>query len=1193
MIKRMKKKNAYSAAIVVALVGLLLAGGHVFAGSDKDIAPRGSSSFSYTPKGAEGTGVATSDPLSASYDATTADEATPKGEHKSVRETAAKILYSISKHPVERGAKPAEWKIQQNKAAEAARAGHYDEALPVLQRLRAEHPEDISVASDYAAILGWAGRDADAVAAYKTLPPGECPDFLVDSIGHAYRNLHQPEEALAIYRLGLQTYPMNQNFVAGEILSLLEASHGKEAKERAQAATDAYATPSDSLSLAIKLAFRADAVSLARAGHYKEALAEFAALHKKYPADDGVSGDYVAVLSWAGRHADATVLYRTLSAGDQPDYVLDAAAHSYRALHQPKQALDLYQAALNKAPDNVAYAVGVIYSLSDLGRGKEAMAFAEAQLAKHPERPAALVKAYVSVKHRYAIDLARAGHFDQALSILRAMRAQDPSDITLRMDIIAVLSWAGRHEEAIKEYQKIEGRKFPDYVLEAVGGSYRALHQSGKALVVYRHGLSQSPSNAIFAAGDVRCLDDLGRYAEGQSRAEAFTRRYGDHLDVLLAGGEASNFNDQSIVALNFYQHAQALSSENKEAMRGAIHAEASLGAAQVALTHADRHPGLMNGEEYRALVGEADQALVRWGPLEPVSEATRFAATDRALASLNTHIGAWTALQDPAVYPNIQRARFDRLVALRDRQRMQDVVDDYNGLVGEGIEVPNYALEPVGEAYLYLRQPEIARDIFLKALQTDPDDFETRRLLAYAYLEADQYDEAFATIDKVREDEPVWVYLKGEPERLPNTSHVVADHSVTELDAGELRLYSDLLEEADTRLTPIVQAGPFDARNRAAAGNVYFARGWPRKAMEHYDIGLAIQDGHDVANETGMVFANLALQNFQKAEEQARDLRERFPENLGVQRANRAWDVHAMAELDVHAGYSFAPSGGASAGDVPHGQGFNVGATLYSAPLAHNWRLFAGEDFAHEHQPNAEGTIDTTRSTAGVEYRKGDVTATVAPTFNTYDSRERVGANGTVKYTFNDIWSAGIAAELFSAATPLRALNAGVTANRYDVSALWRQSESRQVSVGAYVMPFSDGNFRTVEEAEYLERLYTHPKFRVEAEVNLASTQNNKDENRLYYNPSLDLTALAGLRATHTLYHRYETLYEHSLLAMPGLYAQQHYGTSPAWVVRYEQRVHYNDTLDAGAGVNYAHQNYNGSAEDAVSLTVDVVERF
>jgi biofilm PGA synthesis protein PgaA len=311
------------------------------------------------------------------------------------------------------------------------------------------------------------------------------------------------------------------------------------------------------------------------------------------------------------------------------------------------------------------------------------------------------------------------------------------------MDYIAVASWAGHDKEATTQYEKIARQPMPDYVLEAVGHSYRSLHQSEKALSVYRRGLKQSPHNEVFAAGEIRCLDDLGRYKEGLEHARAYTNKYGSHLDVLLAGGEAANFDEQPVEALDFYERAQDMSPRNREAVRGLIHAEDGMGAAQLALKTATTHRDMMTGEEYRAIVGDVDQSLVRWGPLEPASEGTRYTETDKALAVLDEHIGEWTAKNDPAVYPNIQRARFDRLIALRDRSRMQEVVDSYNALVQDGVEVPSYALEAVGEAYLYLRQPEIARDIFLKVLETQPNDFESRRLLAYAYLECDQNDES------------------------------------------------------------------------------------------------------------------------------------------------------------------------------------------------------------------------------------------------------------------------------------------------------------------------------------------------------------------------------------------------------------------------------------------------------------------
>lgn len=1188
----MKIRRTYGLTAFIILSVFLLINGAAFAAND--VAPSTASSMSDRDSiDYMGINVGTvvgkvGAPSGAQVSQPTQDTSPSEPQRQTAGQVASKILYAISKHPEEeRSGKVPEWRIEQDKAVEAARAGHYDKALPALEQLHNQHPQDIGIASDYAAILGWAGRDTEAVAAYKTLPQGQRPDYLIDSIGHSYRNLHQPQDALDVYRVGLQTYPDNQSFLAGEILSLLEAGQLEEAKKFAHVAAEKHPTPSADLAEAIKQTFRADAVALGRAGQYKEALAEFATLHQQYPNDTSLTGDYVAVLSWADHDTEAVSLYRTLPQGDQPDYVLDAAAHSYRNLHQPKQALELYKAALDKDPANITYALGVIYSLSDLGRSKEALVIAKAQLDKHPEHPEALIRAYSYVERHIAIDMARAGHYEQALKMLRELRAKYPSDITEQMDYIAVSSWAGHDADAIKEFKKVAHQPMPDYVLEAVAHSYRVLRQPEQALAIYRRGLKQSPRNEIFAAGEIRCLDDLKRYAEGESRAKEYTHRYGDHLEVLLVGGEAANLNEESIEALNFYERATAISSKNREAMRGLITTEKRLGAAPLALKLADKHHGLMQDSEYRDIVGAEDSSLVRWGPLESTSEATRYEETDAAIATLDRHISQWTALNDPSAIPNIQRARFDRLIALRDRGRMQDVVDDYNALVQDGVEVPAYALEAVGEAYLYLREPEIARDIFLKVLQTMPDDLETRRLLAYAYLECNQYDEAYASVDKLVEDQPKWIYLKGEPERQPNPARAMA-----ELDAGELRSYGDLLQEADDRLTQLAQAAPYDAKNRAAAGNLYLARGWPRKAMEQYQIGLAIQRGRDVANETGIAAANLSLQNFKEAEAQTQNLMQRFPENLSVQRLGREWEIHNMAELDAHAGYNFAPSGNSTV-NSPHGQGFDVGAELYSSPIDYNWRLFAGENFAHEHEPAQEGIVDYSRTNAGVEYRNGDVTASAAPTFNAYNGSERVGVDGQFRYTFNDMWTAGIAAELFSASTPLRALNAHVTADEYTASALWRQSESRSLSMSVSVMPFSDSNLRTMQGAEYIERLYTDPSFKLDAEGNLALTQDSKNENRLYFNPSSDLTLLAGLRGTQTLYHRYQTLYEHSLLVMPGFYSQQHFGTTPAWIVRYEHRIHYNDTLNAGAGVNYSHQDYDGSAQDAVSLTVDVVERF
>ena len=1072
--------------------------------------------------------------------------------------------------------RPTGWRGEQDDAVRAARGGNYDEALAKLNDLHKAHPESLSVATDYAAILGWAGHDEEAVTAYESLAAGNRPDYLVDAIGHSYRNLHQPEKALDVYRLGLTSAPGNQSFVAGEILSLHEAGQDKDAREKALEAINEYSTPSDALTVAIKQTFRADAVALGRAGKYDPSLKEMEWLHRKYPADADISSDYMSVLSWSGHDAQAIALYQSMPQNDQPVYILNAAAHSYRALHQQQKAVALYQQVLKQDPNNMTATVGIVDCMVDAGRGKESVAFIKAHFGSTQNMPKEVADAYKNAERGVAIEMAREGHYDQALVLLKELHKRYPGDTGEQMDYIAVSSWAGHHNDAINEYAKIAGRSMPDYVLAAVGHSYREAKQSDKALIVYRRGHKQSPQNPAFVEGEIRCLNDLARYAEGRDLADDYSHHYGDRLEVLVAGGESANLNDEPKKAMSFYKRAQAISPRNREVLQGLVRTEDRLGAPQTAISIANAHPGLISVPEYAGLVGNYDSMLVQNEVIDAPTYQERYVSNDKALASLDQHIADWTATGNPALGPNIRRARVDRLIALRDHGRLQEVVDSYNDLVEDGVEVPTYALDAVGESYLSLRQPQIARDIFQKVLTVKPDDYAARRLLANAYFECDQYDEAYATSEQLVADQSS-----------------ESNRKAAVMQAGLLRAYGEYFDDADSIITPMVEATPDDASVRAAAGNLYMMRGQRRKALEQFEAGTQVAGRKDLGNEIGIAGALLGLHHFQEAEAKTQDLVARYPESNAVKNAARDIEIYHMAEIDAHAGYAFSPSQSVTNSPSPNGQGYWIGAEIYSSPIDYNWRLFAGQDYAHQHEANAEGLIDVERSNAGVEYRKGDVTARVAPTINVYNGNQRIGGFGTFHYSFNDMWSTDIAAELFSSQTPLRALNQGVTSNLYTAGLVWRANEGRQVAVNLGAMTFSDHNVRTMQDAEYIERLYTSPNFKLDADTTIDMTQDSKDANRFYFNPRSDVLAMVGLRGTQTLYHWYNTLYEHSLMARAGVYDESKYGASAAWNVRYEQRVHYNKTTEFGAGVDYLHHDYDGSASDAVSLTMDMVERF
>ncbi|KAG1077263.1 hypothetical protein G6F40_017133 [Rhizopus arrhizus] len=79
----------------------------------------------------------------------------------------------------------------------------------------------------------------------------------------------------------------------------------------------------------------------------------------------------------------------------------------------------------------------------------------------------------------------------------------------------------------------------------------------------------------------------------------------------------------------------------------------------------------------------------------------------------------------------------------------MADLTHEYEALVSEGVRVPRYALNDVASAYLYLRQPERARDLYQQVAVDDAfnnDDPEQRLANQtgryYALAEGEQYDE-------------------------------------------------------------------------------------------------------------------------------------------------------------------------------------------------------------------------------------------------------------------------------------------------------------------------------------------------------------------------------------------------------------------------------------------------------------------
>lgn len=799
------------------------------------------------------------------------------------------------------------------------------------------------------------------------------------------------------------------------------------------------------------------------------------------------------------------------------------------------------------------------------------------------EKAAAPARPAWYAEHDAAVRQARNGNTADALVTLRRLYQQHGDDKSVVRDYLAVLSWDGGHDqEVVRLYKQIPDDTH-DYVLQAAGKSYRNLNKPDEAREVYVKGLRVNPASDVYAAGLIHSTTEAGYAEDAMAESDSNLNRYGPRIEVLLAAGNAADQFDQNEAAIRYYESAVRVAPKNAQAIQGLARAYSRAGKPEMSLKLAEEHPGLMSNDEYRFLQSDVAANMIREGMNAP-TEAERYTVTDRAITMLNSHIEKWSA-EGPEAQKDVIRERLDRIIALRNRNLMQEVVVQYHKLQDDHITIPPYVLSSVGDAYMYLHEPEKARDIYLEVLKSDPKNYDVRRQLVYAYGECNQYHEAYQTADELAADQPYWVNIDGQKNPAINPKRANA-----ELLAGAVRTYAGEVSDGGMRIIPVTAAAPNMTSTREALGNLYQAKGWNRQALEQYQTATTMNGGHDIGAEVGEAGSLLQLQHYREAEAKTNDLVKRMPESLAVQRAQRDEEIHNMAEIQVRAGYAFRPM---TTQNVTGGEAYGIDTLLYSPPIGYNWRIFGGEFYTHQNEPNHEGSIGFSRSTIGAEYRNGPWTASLAPTYNHYNDTQRFGGAGDVTYSIDDQWTVAGAGELFSRDTPLRAMNAGTTASFVGGHATWRQDEARQVRFGGDIMPFSDGNFRSGVDGDYTQQLYTAPNFKIDGLVSAAESQNTKDNNRPYYNPSRDLIGLIGPRATHTIYQRYSTLWQHSLTLQPGVYWEEHYGSDAAFRARYEQRLFLSNTFEAGAGVNYSRQSYDGNPENDVSLTFDLTDRF
>ncbi|HEX7386106.1 MAG TPA: poly-beta-1,6 N-acetyl-D-glucosamine export porin PgaA [Castellaniella sp.] len=715
--------------------------------------------------------------------------------------------------------------------------------------------------------------------------------------------------------------------------------------------------------------------------------------------------------------------------------------------------------------------------------------------------------------------------------------------------------------------------------------AHRDAREWDLALARFREGEERFPRQAAFTYGYVMTLADAGKPDDSIRLARGLVADKAGDADRHLVLEYAYERNRQPYAALEQASQAYDLAPERAYVARAYILAQQRAGLPQAALRTAQIHPGTLEAPQIRALQADIAAQLTRAAATESRGEANRFTLADQALAMYDQLLSQWQPL-GPSAQADVDRIRADRLQALHARHRMQDVIADYENMRAHGVAVPDYVLGDVGAAYLSMRQPEQAEPLLRRALATANGHDDASRLsdtttLFYALTESGQGQVARQELDAAADTLPTWLYDKGDPQRQPNPLKLDAaqTQALSALDEGDTLKSQTLLDE-------MVDAAPDNPSIRTARSVVYRARDLPREAERDLKIAES-QSPRSIDVEVNQAETALALQEWHQARLLRDDLMSRAPEDAAVQRLAREWAVHNMAEWQVTAGRGVTTNS-----PVLGSQDWSVDTTLYSPPLAENWRIFTGT--GHSEAKFAEGTGHYQWTKAGVQWRGRDITAQAEASDNRYGHGAKTGAAASIFVTPTDHWQIGAGAAFLSRDTPLRALQHDITANSLEASLRWRGDERRELTLSVRSSFFSDGNNRLEAALNGRQRLYTASRLKVDALLNLSASRNTAAEGTAqYFNPKSDLTVLPALQLTHTLHERYERRWEQQFLIGAGSYTQQHFGTGGVVTVGYGQRYHYSDTLEFGFMVTGTSRPYDGQRERDYQFLINMTYRF
>lgn len=775
------------------------------------------------------------------------------------------------------------------------------------------------------------------------------------------------------------------------------------------------------------------------------------------------------------------------------------------------------------------------------------------------------------------IQQARQGMYAPALQGLEQYQREHTNDLRVRLDLIRVHHWAGSAEAVLQNYQNLPPNvHLPADVLLIVARTYKDSQQWEPALRLYREGIQRFPAQQDFTAGLCMTLADQGQLKKALHCTQALQASK-SKIRYWLTRSYIYRVSGQPYEALRASQRALALQPRDTEVIRNHDVALHTAGLHRQAVEWQTQHESLFSVSERKNRQADYAAELTRLAPQPTRTLAERFVLADRAVQMHEELlVSRDTSLENSSFQ---QRIQGDRLIAVDVRE---DAVAKVDIDAERAAQYPKYAYGALGALQLRSRLPEQAIASYQSALAQPDLDAKTRldyqTGLAFALLEAGHESQALELTEKMERDTPISYRLPGNPEVLPNP-----DHTDAMLLKNTLYVYTGLLKTARENLAEASALAPSNVNLRVALADAQRMSNLPRQA-EH---NLKIAETYSPHQEDVIISqaqTALDLQEYRQTEVLLDYAKSQYPTNTRVQELEKDWHSHRKNELIIRSGLERG-----SGADVSGQGGLSTEAQWYSTPMAYNWRatvlagyLNTNDDLGH----------NVSWQGAGVQWRARDWTAQALVRHQDWGQGAKVGASVEVDHDLNDYLRVGATLDYRTLDVPNRALAQNITANRAQLRIRAQNGTEQWVDAAYTATKFSDHNLRHSLQVMANQRLYTNPRFRVDAQMELWAS-GGKSINAPYFNPRREYMAVPSLRVEQLLYQRYEKRVSHALSVGAGIYHQQGYGRGGVGKAGYEINYQHDRNLEIGFSVQALSRPYDGQRERQISGVLDLKIKF